>query len=156
MNVLSLDLSTKCIGWSIITQEQKLLAYGAIELSQYKKKQFPLQYILIAHDQLVSIMRTHQPAVCVIEATFNRNTATLRALSKMRGVAELACAEFGIKSVHELSTSHVRKVLVGDGSASKEDVFAFLAQRYGDSIFNDGLDISDSIAIALCWLEESK
>lgn len=74
------------------------------------------------HEGLISIIQKHQPSEASIEKIFmNRNADSALKLGQARGVAIAACAISGLP-VYEYTANQIKKVAVGKGHASKEQV----------------------------------
>lgn len=150
MLILGLDLSSALTGWSIVDHDKNLIAYGKIELSKYKKKKFPLEWVKVLYNELIKIMAAHKVDEVIIEATFSRNVMTLKSLAKCRGIAEAACVNAGVNNIAEINTLSARKRVFGKGKLTKEECFEILKSKFpNQDFYNDGLDISDSIVVAL-------
>jgi Holliday junction resolvasome RuvABC endonuclease subunit len=156
LKLLALDVSSKIIGWSILNDKEKLLAFGFIDLQKFKKKKFPLEYMCVAYKGITDIIVQHQPTTCIIEATFYRNAITLKSLAKMRGVAEIACLHNGLTDIVEVHASTARKYLFKNGKIEKEAIYNILRKKYSDAIYNEGYDISDSIVVGLYGVKTIK
>ena len=158
MRILGLDLSSKVTGWSIIESDtEQLDGCGVITLEKFKKKSNPLQYVKVLYDDLKSICEHFRPDVVAVEATFfQRNIVTLKMLAKIRGIAEIACLNFGVKDIQEFNASHARKTVFNEGNLTSEKIYDKLKPTYGEAIYNDGYDITDSLVLAKCMAKKLK
>ena len=93
-----------------------------------------------------------QPQLVVIEELYTtyRNPLTAILMGHARGVLCLASAQAGI-TVHTLGHSHVKRALVGSGSARKEQVNAMVTQLLGLRRAPKPHDVSDALALALAF-----
>lgn len=156
MKVLGLDLSSHCIGYSIVDENEELLLANCIELKKFKTKKFPLEYVLITFDELFKIVKDNNPDKIIIEATYNFNVSTLKSLCRIRGIAEIACIKAGSRGIIEVNAMTARKSVFGNGKLQKEELYNLLKEKYPDkNIFNDGFDISDSIVLSLFGHKET-
>ena len=103
------------------------------------------------HEAIYKICVEHKPQVCVIEKGFtgiNHNSA-LR-LGETRGAIIAAARRSNIEII-ESAPTEVKKLVTGQGHASKENVSAALQSLIG---FNRGslpYDVTDAVAIALSY-----
>jgi Holliday junction resolvasome RuvABC endonuclease subunit len=150
MLILGLDLSSSLTGWSIIDDEQKLIAFGKIELSKYKKKKFPLEYIKVLYAEIQKIIQIYNIDKCVIEDTFARNISTIKVLCRVRGIAEAALINNGIYDISLINASSARKTVFDNGKLTKEECYEKLKLMYPDKdFFENGYNISDAIVLSL-------
>ncbi|HET6274891.1 MAG TPA: crossover junction endodeoxyribonuclease RuvC [Candidatus Cybelea sp.] len=105
------------------------------------------------HAGICEVIAATQPQLVVIEELYtsyvNPRTAVL--MGHARGVLCLASAQAGI-SVHSLGHAHVKRALVGSGSARKEQVNAMVTRLLGLRQAPKPNDVSDALALALAYL----
>ena len=89
--------------------------------------------------------------VLVREKGFSRFARETQALYKVFGVADLAAWQCGEKVYHELAPLSVKKIITGNGKASKADVAAALVQYVGAQEYPCD-DESDAVAVGIAWL----
>lgn len=91
-DILSLDISASCTGWSAINHEDDVLIYGTI----ITKPKLPTAARLDKfRDELKFLLSKYKPRAVVIEDTFvGRNPAVNKLLSKFGGVAEQTIFEY--------------------------------------------------------------
>jgi len=105
------------------------------------------------HRDLVALLEEHRPDAAAIERVFvNRNLRTATAVARASGVILLSLAAAGIP-VGEYSPSGVKKALVGNGAAPKEQVQRLVVMRLGFRARRGPADAADALAIALCHLQ---
>jgi crossover junction endodeoxyribonuclease RuvC len=104
------------------------------------------------HSAMVEIIAQTQPDVVVIEELYTtyKNPGTAILMGHARGVLALASAQAGIP-VHTIGHAHVKRALVGSGSARKEQVGAMVAQMLGLRAKPSPHDVSDALALALAF-----
>jgi crossover junction endodeoxyribonuclease RuvC len=158
MIFLGLDISSVSTGWSILSasndKDVDLIAFGEIDLSKYKKKSFPLEYILVLYKELNKILLKYSPEHIYMEDIYLKNVSTIKSLGRMRGICELTCIKNGIKNIGILKTSSIRKNVFGKGNMKKEEVCAIMEERFKTKIETPGYDASDAIAVALGGIKE--
>ena len=155
--VLGLDPGSQRTGYAVVASggggRLKLVAAGVI--SAPAKEAVP-QRLAAIHRQLVEIIAQHQPAEMAVEGVFTaKNARTALVLGQARGVAILAGVNAGL-SIHEYPPATVKKSLVGNGRASKEQVRAMAQRLVGANGKKLPLDASDALALALTHLQSRR
>lgn len=145
MRLLSIDCSSAVTGWSIF-EEQRLVAFGEIDLKKSKDK------ILDLYNAIREVIIRHRPTKGIIESTFlGPNVKTLKTLEQHRGVCILVMAQYQLE-YHELGAAQVRKAVFGNGKIKKDEVAHLLSQHFNENLFTTGYDTSDSIALGCAYL----
>lgn len=156
MNILGLDLSTKVTGWAVINENQEIIGIGEINLQQYKKPSDRMKYLRVTYNEIELICKKYEPSIVAVENIYLKNVLTLKSLSKLRGVVELAITTCGIKSISEYTPSHIRKIVLEKGNLDKAEICSILEKRYNMQLATDGYDQSDALMVALCESIELK
>ncbi|MBM2846794.1 MAG: ruvC [Bacteroidetes bacterium] len=104
------------------------------------------------YSELSAVIQRYQPDEFAIESAFyGKNAQSALKLGHARGVSILSAVEREIPTT-EYSPREIKKAIVGNGSASKEQVQfmvkSLLQLKQGAMI----LDASDALAIAICHL----
>ncbi len=104
------------------------------------------------HAAIAEVIAQTQPDVVVIEELYTtyKNPGAAILMGHARGVLALASAQAGLP-VHTLGHAHVKRALVGAGSARKEQVGAMVARMLGLHAAPKPLDVSDALALALAF-----
>ncbi len=153
MRILGIDPGLKATGYGVIEISQSfnrsvcLLETGTIEPSVSDSLPEKLSKI---HKNLDAIIVEHSPEVMILEKLYAhyKHPTTACILGHARGVICLVCAQRGIQLV-EQSVKRIRKALVGNGSASKEQTKAVVAHILKFNPEKITLDASDALALAL-------
>lgn len=104
------------------------------------------------HAGISEVIAQTRPALVVIEELYSSaNPRTALLMGHARGVLCLASAQAGI-AVHSLGHAHVKRALVGSGSARKEQVNAMVTQLLRLRRRPQPHDVSDALALALAFL----
>lgn len=151
--VVGIDPGTLITGYGVIARtgdKLKMLACGTIRSRGGDELPLRLQRIYAG---LGEVFDRHRPDELAIESAFyGKNAQSALKLGHARGVSLLAAVERNVR-VSEYSPREVKKAIVGNGSASKEQVrymvTSLLRMRATDLV----LDASDALAIALCHLQ---
>ena len=154
MNALGLDLSSKISGWAIVTDKEELIDCGEIELFKHKKKANPLEYIKVLFDSISALMEKYKPEYVFIENIYHFSMPTTKSLARVRGIAEAAIVSNNIFKIIELDASHIRKIVLGNGSIKSEEACTIMEERYKIELKTRGFDKSDGLLVALCGVKE--
>jgi crossover junction endodeoxyribonuclease RuvC len=155
MKILGIDASSTCTGWALVEASDvdtiTVIEYGEIELSKFKKKSFPLEYVNILFLAMQDLCKRHKPDKVYIEDIyFARSMVTAyKALARMRGVCEAAILSTGLKSLKPLTTMQLRESVLGTGKFEKAQVCTILEKRHDITLATTGFDQSDALLVAL-------
>lgn len=151
LRILGVDPGLRRTGYGLVdvtTQSSiKLIEAGTIEPDDKDLFENRLRTI---HVNLGSIIGAQKPDVMVLEKLYahHRHPATSAILGHARGVICLLCAEKRIQLV-EHSVKRIRKSLVGNGNATKEQTRSLIANLLKINAAQLPLDASDALALAL-------
>lgn len=149
MKILGIDPGLRYTGWGIIEANKSKLTYidcGFIAGSTTSTISQRLQFI---YDCLKQVIEKHNPTEVAVEETFvNKDPKGALKLGYARGIALMVPAIYNLP-VFEYAPNTVKKTVVGNGHASKEQVckmvnFIFPTVK---TIKDDAID---AIAIAMC------
>jgi crossover junction endodeoxyribonuclease RuvC len=150
MIILGVDPGTIFTGFGIINYNKNSFTRvenGLIKLSPVKTISQKLESI---YDGLDRVIKTYKPDEFAIETAFyGKNVQSAMKIGYARGVSMLAAAHNNI-SISEYSPREVKKSIVGNGAASKEQVNYMIRTILNIKSDKMRLDESDALAIALC------
>jgi crossover junction endodeoxyribonuclease RuvC len=153
MRILGIDPALRTTGYGVIdgTRARARLVEAGIVAPRSDNTLEQRLYEL--HSGITDVIAQTQPATIVIEELYTtyRNPMTAILMAHARGVLCLAGAQAGIP-VHTLGHAHVKRALVGSGSARKEQVGAMVTQLLGLRNAPKPHDVSDALALALAFL----
>lgn len=152
MIVLGVDPGTLITGYGVVEKvgaRVRLLKYGAIRNGAGEK--LPTRLKLI-YAELRRVIKRYRPDELAIETAFyGKNAQSAMKLGHARGVSILAAVNSNIPAA-EYSPREVKKSVVGNGAASKDQVQYMvqylLHMRESPKFF----DSTDALAVALCHL----
>lgn len=106
--------------------------------------------VLRVYSGLEKILDDQKPDVMVLEKLYAhyKHPATAAVLGHVRGVICLLCAQKKIKLI-EHSVKRIRKSLVGNGNATKEQTRSLIVNLLKIKTEQLSLDASDALALAL-------
>ncbi|MDP2652703.1 MAG: crossover junction endodeoxyribonuclease RuvC [Candidatus Omnitrophota bacterium] len=153
MRILGIDPGLKATGYGVIDCEPgavrsvHLLEAGTVEPRPRDLLQNKIGKV---YSNLDAVIQQYSPEVMVIEKLYAhyRHPTTACILGHARGVICLLCAHRELRLV-EYPVKRIRKALLGNGNASKEQIRSVVARTLGISEEKLTLDASDALALAL-------
>ncbi len=150
--VLGIDPGTLVTGFGVVARSPSgmhLRASGVIRNAAHSPMSLRLKKI---YTELCAIVEHHRPDECAIESAFyGKNAQSALKLGHARGVSILAAVVRDIPTA-EYSPREVKRAVVGNGSASKEQVQFMVKSLFRAPASKMVLDASDAVAIAVCHL----
>ncbi|MEW6276986.1 MAG: crossover junction endodeoxyribonuclease RuvC [Candidatus Eremiobacterota bacterium] len=150
--ILGVDPGTARTGYGVLAVENgrvTALDYGCLTTTPQDARAERLRLLFEAFNRVVE---QHRPGRVVVEQLFfNRNVTTALAVGEARGVILLTAAQHGLE-VCEYNPVQVKESLTGYGSASKDQVRQMVMLQLGLEKPPRPDDVSDALAIALCYL----
>ena len=143
--------SVRNCGWAVL-----IYAGGAIDLiEKYTQILDPEQGDLIRlkdiYSGLQKIIDRYNPHVLCLERSMGGGLSFVRNnLSENVGVCKLCCFNNGV-AVHEISPSHLKKVITGSGKAKKKHIKANVKATFGLKTMGSEHEC-DAVAFAICYL----
>jgi len=150
MRVLGIDCGTERTGFGVIESDgvrHALIAAGTIRTNA--RTAMPERLMKIAVELRV-VIREHAPSCVAVEEVFHAvNSQSALKLAQVRGVALLVSAESGLDAA-EYSALEVKKSVVGNGHAAKEQVQFMMRSLLGQGAPSNLPDACDALAVAIC------
>jgi len=150
MIIIGVDPGTIITGFGIIKYENNKLSYlnsGIIKTPTTKEIPPRLEAI---YDELERLISIYNPTQFAIETVFyNNNVQSILKIGYVRGISLLVAQKHKLE-ISEYSPREIKKSVVGNGAASKEQV-QFMVKKLL-ALQNDfpKFDESDALAIATC------
>ena len=156
MIILGIDPGSLNVGYGILqVEKRKIVAAGCDTLKINPKLQLAERLVQI-HSKMDKIIAEYKPDIAVVETIFyGKNIKSAFTLGHARGVILLALAQYNIEIV-EYSPREVKKSVVGNGNASKEQVAYMVQKILTLSTKPKTEDAADALAIALCQFNKNK
>lgn len=156
-NILGIDPGTRVIGYALVKKnlpaaihpkQHSILEAGVIKMNATK----PLsERIGDMHEALYKICLRLNPDVCVMEeAFFGINPQSTIKLGQARGALISAASRHNIP-LEELTPTQIKKIVTGNGRATKQLVSDSLESLMGFKRGKLPFDATDAIAIALSY-----
>lgn len=150
MKILGIDPGTQVAGYGVIEKiGSKIVAvdYGSIKAN--RNQTFP-QRLQIIHDKIMDIISIHKPDQMAIEEVFySKNIKSAIRIGEGRGIVFLCAASANIP-ITEYAATVIKKAVVGNGNAQKEQVQEMVKIILDLHEIPEPRDASDALAIAIC------
>lgn len=153
MLVLGIDPGTAVTGYGLVRGDRPgaptLVECGVIRTRAREPLACRLAEI---YEGVSQIIAEHRPTILSIEDVFySKNVRTTVVLGHARGVIMLAAQQSGL-AIHEYPPAAIKKAVVGNGAASKEQVQFMITRLLRLKSAPSPSDASDGVAAALTYL----
>ena len=156
MRVFSIDPGIGITGFSIIDTNRRkssLSAYGTIKPKPKDSLPKRLNYLF---EEVNKLLDQFSPDVLAVEDTFySKNVKSAMILGQARGSIIIAAAQADIP-IYEFAPRKVKMSVCGNGAASKEQVSYMVTKILKLKKPPRPLDVSDAMAVGLCYINQSK
>jgi crossover junction endodeoxyribonuclease RuvC len=150
MIILGVDPGTIFTGYGLIQYDQNSftkIQHGLIKLPSTKSLPQKLEII---YDELDRVIKLYKPDEFSIETAFyGKNVQSAMKIGYARGVSLLVAVHNSLPA-SEYSPREIKKSVVGNGAASKEQVFFMISTLLNLKNVKMRFDESDALAVALC------
>ncbi len=148
--ILGIDPGTNIMGYGLIHQQGnsiRLITMGVLKLAKYDNHPLKLKKIF---ERTTGLIEEYHPDEMALEAPFfGKNVQSMLKLGRAQGVAMAAGLHKNVP-IFEYSPKKVKMSVVGNGSASKEQVAAMLKTILSFNDIPKYLDATDGLAVAVC------
>ena len=150
VKILGLDPGLQRTGWGIVQSLGNSLSYVAHGVVATNPKDYLAVRLNTLYQGIIQVLHQFQPHEVAVEEVFvNKNPSSTLKLGMSRGVVLFTPASIGIP-VSEYSANKVKKSVVGNGHADKEQVAHMVALLLPTMPSNVTADAADALAIAIC------
>ncbi|MDR3666628.1 MAG: crossover junction endodeoxyribonuclease RuvC [Ignavibacteriaceae bacterium] len=150
MIIIGVDPGTNFTGYGLIELDKNTytkIHHGLIKLPS--SNSLP-QKLEIIYDELDRVIKYYKPDEFSIEtAFFGKNVQSAMKIGYARGVSLLVAVHNNLPA-SEYSPREIKKSVVGNGAASKEQVFFMISTLLNLKNVKMRFDESDALAVALC------
>ncbi len=154
LRLLCADLSLRCPGFAVLRFEAgKVHIERLCHLNSRGTKKGHGEILTDIYTLLSEL--SADAMVFVREKGFSRFPHETQALFKVMGIADLAAWQAHGCEYHELAPAAVKKLLTGNGKATKQEVAAALTRYVGEQTYATD-DESDAVAVGIAWLKQEK
>ncbi len=148
MRILGIDPGLQVTGFGVIEKHGQRLSYVASGCVRSARGELAARLATLL-EGLNEVIATHRPEQVVVEKVFlNVNPRSTLALGQARGAAICAAVLAGLP-VAEYTALQVKKSVVGNGQAKKEQV-QHMVRRLLALPGAPGADAADALACAIC------
>ena len=141
--ILALDLAMGCSGAAIFDKNGKLLSVTSVSTSGKVPHGMRLMKI---GEFFIDLRSQYEIDTVIIERGFSRFANSTQAIFKTMGIANYIF--YDCETIY-YPPSTVKKVVSGNGRASKEELKEIVEKKY-PNIEIKNLDISDAVSVGLC------
>ncbi len=150
MKILGIDPGLQKTGWGVVEAVDNRLSFLGCGLIQTTASLTLAERLCQIDEGMQAVIKEWQPDEAAIEETFvNANPASALKLGCARGVAMVVPARAGLP-VHEYAANLIKKSVVGNGHATKDQVEMMVRTLIPLAGRAMGADEADAIAIAIC------
>ena len=149
--ILGIDPGTAVTGYGVVAKEGgsavSLVECGVVRTSSGEALADRIREI---YEEVTALITRHAPSVVVVEDVFQgKNVQSALKLGHARGAILLAAA-LGEIPIAEYSPREIKKAVVGNGNATKDQVGFMVQQQLRLKVPPSPPDAADGVAVALC------
>ena len=149
--ILGIDPGTAVTGYGVVAKEDggavSLVECGVVRTSSGEALAVRIREI---YEEVTALIARHAPSVVVVEDVFlGKNVQSALKLGHARGAILLAAA-LGDIPIAEYSPREIKKAVVGNGNATKDQVGFMVQQQLRLKAPPSPADAADGVATALC------
>ena len=149
--ILGIDPGTAVTGYGVVAKEGggavSLVECGVVRTSPSEPLAVRIREI---YEEVTALITRHEPSVVVVEDIFQgKNVQSALKLGHARGAILLAAA-LGDIPIAEYSPREIKKAVVGNGNATKDQVGFMVQQQLRLKMPPSPHDAADGVAAALC------
>ena len=154
MIILGIDPGSRFCGYGILQVEKNKLIAAGCNVIKIDPKLTLSDRLKKIYTEIKKVLNEYKPEIAIVETIFyGKNIKSAFTLGHVRGVILLALSQFDLE-IAEYSPREVKKSVVGNGNASKEQV-RYMVKKITRQT-NKSEDATDALAIALCHFNKIK
>ncbi len=156
MIILGIDPGSRFCGYGLLEIEsRRIIGAGCDVVNMVKEKDLPRRLDML-YTALEAVLAEYKPEVAGVESMFfHKHIRSVFTLGHARGVILLALARYGVE-LFEYSPREVKKAVVGNGNASKQQVRYMVSQMLKLKASPVQDDAYDALGLALCHFHRIK
>lgn len=156
MIILGIDPGSQICGYGILQMENKKIIAAGCDIIRTGNSAVLGKRLTCIYKKIIEVIDEYKPDVAAVETIFyGKNIKSAFTLGHARGVVMLALAQRNI-TVYEYSPREVKKSVVGNGNASKEQVEYMVKKIIKLKSEPPSSDATDALAVALCQFNKEK
>ena len=147
--ILGIDPGTNLFGYGVISVDAKGPHFKDMGVLDLRKEKDPYRKLALIYEKVGFLSDYYHPDAVACESPFyGKNAQVILKLGRAQGAAITAAAHKGIP-VFEYAPKAAKMAIVGNGSASKEQVNIMVQKTLNVDFDPKYLDATDALAIAL-------
>lgn len=156
MIIIGIDPGSRVCGYGLLeTQKRTIVAAGCDAIDATAETNLNARLALM-YRGIEAVIAQYKPDVAAVESLFyHKNIRSVITLGQARGVLMLALALRNIPII-EYSPREVKKAVVGNGGATKQQVRYMIDQMFKLQSNSKPDDAYDALAIAVCHYNRIK
>lgn len=156
MIILGIDPGSHVCGYGILQLENNRIVAAGCDVIKINPTLKLAERLAVIYSEIDQIIDEYKPDIAAVETIFyGKNIKSAFTLGHARGAILLVLAQRKIKIV-EYSPREVKKSVVGNGNASKEQVEYMVKKILKIDIKPETQDATDALANALCLFNKIK
>ena len=156
MIIIGIDPGSHVCGYGILQLENNRIVAAGCDVIKVNPNLDLAERLAVIYSEIDQIIDEYKPDIAAVETIFyGKNIKSAFTLGHARGAILLALAQRKIKIV-EYSPREVKKSVVGNGNASKEQVEYMVKKILKIDIKPETQDATDALANALCLFNKIK
>ena len=152
--ILGIDPGLNVTGYGLIEPAVSAIAPAPRKVCCSSAKQSLPERLAELYDGLVEVLDGFKPGLMGLEKLYSHynHPVTAITMAHARGVLVLAAQQRGIR-IQPLPSTKIKKIVTGNGRASKEQVNGMVKHLLGIPGEIRPLDVSDALAAAIAAME---
>lgn len=156
MIIIGIDPGSHVCGYGILQLENNRIVAAGCDVIKIDPTLDLAERLAVIYSEIDQVIDEYKPDIAAVETIFyGKNIKSAFTLGHARGAILLALAQRKIKIV-EYSPREVKKSVVGNGNASKEQVEYMVKKILKIDIKPETQDATDALANALCLFNKIK
>jgi len=154
--ILGIDPGSQNCGYGILQIEKRKIVAAGCDVVRVNPTLGLPQRLKKIYTEISKVIQEYKPDIAAVESIFyGKNIRSAFTLGHARGVILLSLAEAGIP-ITEYSPREVKKSVVGNGNASKEQVEFMVMKMINLKKKPATQDATDALAVALCQFNKER
>ncbi len=150
MIILGIDPGSRYCGYGLLEIERNRIIAAGCDIVNLVREKDLLKRLAMLYEEISRVINEYNPDVAAVESMFfQKHIRSIFTLGHARGVILLAIAQKGIPMI-EYSPREVKKAVVGNGNASKQQVRFMIDKMLKLKAKPATDDAYDALGIAFC------
>ena len=156
MILIGIDPGSRVCGFGLLETQGRIITAAGCDVFDISSFATLPERLDALFTKMEAVLTEYKPEVAVVESMFyHKNVKSMLTLSQARGVILLSFARQGLP-VYEYSPREVKKAVVGNGGASKQQVRYMVEQLFKLKGSDKPDDAYDALAITMCHFNRIK